>query len=151
MIFSYLLTSLLHILPMLSSFFFFFSSPGAHRDLHSFPTRRSSDLAWLMGGSVVLDGGQPRLVPSGMPDNRLMLFPAAAVRISDTWDVAGLRGTGSHDIAVDDCFVPAARSLSLISDQPRARGPLYAFPVFGLLALGIAAVALGIARRALDE
>src|SRR5205823_6565588 len=37
--------------------------------------------AWLMGGSVVLDGGQPRLLPSGMPDNRLMLFPAAQVRI----------------------------------------------------------------------
>jgi len=107
--------------------------------------------AWLMGGSIVLDGGQPRLLPSGMPDNRLMLFPVAAVRIIDTWDVAGLRGTGSHDIAVDDCFVPAARSLSLVSDRPRARGPLYAFPVFGLLALGIAAVALGIARRALDE
>src|SRR5213594_191486 len=83
--------------------------------------------AWLMGGSVVLDGGQPRLLPSGMPDNRLMLFPAAAVRIIDTWDVAGLRGTGSHDIAVEDQFVPAARSLSLISDRPRASGPLYAF------------------------
>jgi len=103
--------------------------------------------AWLMGGSVVLDGGQPRLLPSGMADNRLMLFPAAAVRIIDTWDVAGLRGTGSHDIAVEDQFVPAARSLSLISDRPRASGPLYAFPVFGLLALGIAGVALGIARR----
>src|SRR5207237_2491785 len=107
--------------------------------------------AWLMGGSVVLDGGQPRLLPSGMPDNRLMLFPAAQVRIIDTWDVAGLRGTGSHDIAVEDRFVPAARSLSLIADRPRERGPLYAFPVFGLLALGIAGVALGIARRAIDE
>ena len=106
---------------------------------------------WLMGGSVVLDGGRPRLLPSGMPDNRLMLFPAAAVRIIDTWNVAGLRGTGSHDIAVEDRFVPAAHSLSLLSDRPRAAGPLYAFPVFGLLALGIAAVALGIARRALDE
>jgi alkylation response protein AidB-like acyl-CoA dehydrogenase len=73
------------------------------------------------------------------------------VRIIDTWDVAGLRGTGSHDIAVEDRFVPGARSLSLISDRPRADGPLYAFPVFGLLALGIAAAALGIARRALDE
>jgi multidrug efflux pump subunit AcrA (membrane-fusion protein) len=99
----------------------------------------------------VLDGGQPRLLPSGMPDNRLILFPAAQVRIIDTWDVAGLRGTGSHDIAVEDRFVPAARSLSLITDRPRATGPLYAFPVFGLLALGIAGVALGIARRALDE
>src|SRR5207249_1485697 len=67
------------------------------------------------------------------------------------WTVSGLRGTGSHDIAVDDVFVPASRSLSLITDRPRERGPLYAFPVFGLLALGIAGVALGIARRAIDE
>jgi len=107
--------------------------------------------AWLMGGSIVLDGGKPRLLPSGTPDNRLMLFPASEVRIIDTWHVAGLRGTGSHDIAVEDRFVPGARSLSLISDPPRARGPLYVFPVFGLLALGIAAVALGIARHAVDE
>ncbi len=107
--------------------------------------------AWLMGGSIVLDGGKPRLLPSGTPDNRLMLLPASEVRIIDTWHVAGLRGTGSHDMAVEDRFVPGARSVSLISDRPRARGALYAFPVFGLLALGIAAVALGIARRAIDE
>ena len=48
-------------------------------------------------------------------------------------------------------MVPAAHSLSLITDSPVERGPLYAFPVFGLLALGIAGVALGIARRAVDE
>src|SRR5207244_12680488 len=107
--------------------------------------------AWLMGGSVVVENGAPRLLPSGMPDSRLMLFPATEARIIDTWTVSGLRGTGSHDIAVDDLFVPAARSCSLITDRPRERGPLSAFPVFGLLALGIAAVALGIARRAIDE
>jgi alkylation response protein AidB-like acyl-CoA dehydrogenase len=106
---------------------------------------------WLMGGSVVLEHGRPELLPSGMPDSRLMLFPAAEARIIDTWTVAGLRGTGSHDIAVDDLFVPAVRSLSLITDRPRHPGALYAFPVFGLLALGIAAVALGIARTAIDE
>jgi alkylation response protein AidB-like acyl-CoA dehydrogenase len=39
----------------------------------------------------------------------------------------------------------------LISDRPRADGPLFRFPVFGLLALGIAAVATGIARTAIDE
>jgi len=107
--------------------------------------------AWLMGGGVVVENGAARLLPSGMPDSRLMLFPATDARIIDTWTVSGLRGTGSHDIAVDDLFVPASRSLSLITDRPRERGPLYAFPVFGLLALGIAAVALGIARRAIDE
>src|SRR5690606_41881856 len=38
------------------AFSFFFSSSGAHRDLHSFPTRRSSDL----GGAVRARGVLPR-------------------------------------------------------------------------------------------
>ncbi len=106
---------------------------------------------WLMGGSVVLDDGHPRLLPSGQPDSRMMLFPAADVEIIDTWTVSGLRGTGSHDIAVSDLFVPEGRSVSLMTDQPRQPGPLYAFPIFGLLALGIAGVSLGIGRSAIDE
>jgi alkylation response protein AidB-like acyl-CoA dehydrogenase len=106
---------------------------------------------WLMGGSVVIEQGTPRLLPGGLPDSRLMLFPAGDARIIDTWTVSGLRGTGSHDIAVDDLFVPAARSFSLVTDRPVPTGALYAFPVFGLLALGIAAVTLGIGRAAIDE
>jgi alkylation response protein AidB-like acyl-CoA dehydrogenase len=107
--------------------------------------------AWLLGGCVVFDDGTPRLLPRGIPDARMMLFPAAEVEIVDTWTVAGLRGTGSHDIAVTDVFVPAGRAVSLTTDAPREAGALYRFPAFGLLALGIAAVALGNARRALDE
>jgi alkylation response protein AidB-like acyl-CoA dehydrogenase len=41
--------------------------------------------------------------------------------------------------------------VSLISDAPRETGTLYRFPVFGLLAVGVASIALGIARRAIDE
>jgi alkylation response protein AidB-like acyl-CoA dehydrogenase len=99
---------------------------------------------WLTGGTIV----QP---PGGQPEARLMMFPAAEVEIIDTWNVSGLRGTGSHDIAVRDVFVPAARAISLTLDRPRRGGTLSAFPVFGLLALGGAAVATGIARRAIDE
>jgi len=106
---------------------------------------------WLMIGSVVLDGGKPRLLPSGMPESRLMLFPRAVAKIHDTWNVAGMRGTGSHDIEVSDLFVPADRSVSIVSDRPREPGPLYRFPVFGLLALGGAAVSLGLGRAAIDE
>jgi len=111
----------------------------------------SQHCGWLMGGCVVLDNGAPQLLPTGQPDTRLMLFPAAQAQIIDTWTVSGLRGTGSHDMAVANLFVPGERSASLITDRPRQTGPLYVFPVFGLLALGIAAVALGIARRAVDE
>jgi alkylation response protein AidB-like acyl-CoA dehydrogenase len=98
---------------------------------------------WLMGGCVAQDDGHPEV--------RLVLFPASEAEIIDTWTVSGLCGTGSHDIAVRDLRVPVERSVSLTHDQPRASGALYAFPLFGLLALGIAAVALGIGRRALDE
>jgi alkylation response protein AidB-like acyl-CoA dehydrogenase len=97
---------------------------------------------WLMGGCLV-EGEDP--VP------RLMLAPAGEVEIHDTWDAMGLRGTGSHDIEMRDLFVPAGRSASLVGDRPTATGPLYAFPVFGLLALAIGAVSLGIARGALDD
>ena len=98
--------------------------------------------SWLMGGCVVEIDGTPR--------SRMLLFPATAAQIIDTWSVSGLRGTGSHDIAVTDLFVPASRCVALTTQVPRRRGPLYAFPVFGLLALGIAGVALGIARHAID-
>ncbi|MGH7858084.1 MAG: acyl-CoA dehydrogenase family protein, partial [Candidatus Binatia bacterium] len=67
------------------------------------------------------------------------------------WTVSGLRGTGSHDMEVTDLLVPKGRSVSIVSDRPREPGHLYAFPVFGLLALGIAAVATGIARSALRD
>ncbi len=98
---------------------------------------------WLMGGCVVRGDGAPQA--------RMVLFPATDAEIIDTWTVSGLRGTGSHDIAVRDLRVPVTRSVALGHDRPIAAGALYAFPLFGLLALGIAAVALGIARRALDE
>src|SRR5438477_3934668 len=35
-------------MPTPLSLFFFFSGYGAHRDLHSFPTRRSSDLIFFL-------------------------------------------------------------------------------------------------------
>lgn len=93
---------------------------------------------WLMVGCVT-DAG-----------HRLAFLPAAEVEIVDTWWSMGLRGTGSHDLAVDDRFVPDRR-LSNLAGAPTDGGPLYAFPVMGLLAVGVAAVALGIGRHALDE
>jgi alkylation response protein AidB-like acyl-CoA dehydrogenase len=106
---------------------------------------------WVMGGCVVHAGEQPELLPSGTPDVRLMLMPADAVEVLDTWSVSGLRATGSHDMTVVSEVVPATRGVSLLSDPPHHPGALYAFPLFGLLSIGIAAVALGIARGAVEE
>lgn len=94
---------------------------------------------WLLGGCLVADG-----------DARLVLFPRADVEIHDTWTVSGLRATGSHDFSVDGARVPAGRAAAVIGARARDAGALYAFPLFGLLAMAIAAVSLGIARGALD-
>lgn len=111
----------------------------------------SSNCQWLMGGCAVIEEGKPRLLPNGTLDNHLMIFPASEATLVDSWFASGLCGSGSGDMEVRDIRVPVTRSVSLLSGQPRERGPLYAFPVFGLLALGIAAVMLGNARAAMID
>ncbi len=105
---------------------------------------------WRLGGALIFGDDGPKMLPSGLPDLRLMLFPAKDSKVVDTWEVSGLRGTGSHDISVEDLFIPAQRTFSPITDKPRHPGALYQFPLFGMLAAEVAAVALGIARGAID-
>ncbi|MDX5364913.1 MAG: acyl-CoA dehydrogenase family protein [Alphaproteobacteria bacterium] len=110
----------------------------------------SRNAQWISGGSMILgDDGKPEMAAEGIPQNRMMIFEAGQVHLHDTWDVSGLCGTGSTDFEVNDLFVPASRAVSLVSDKPLKR-PLYCFPTFGLLGIGIAAVSLGLARGAID-
>ncbi len=103
--------------------------------------------AWRMGGTIAA-GDAP--LPSGAPNVRCMLFRASETVIHDTWSTSGLRGTGSHDLEVNDVFVPAGRAFSMITDKPRYEGPVYALSSFGVLATCVASVAVGIARGAAD-
>ncbi len=107
--------------------------------------------SWLVGGTLIMEGDAPRMLDGGMPDWRTMLFPMSDVEIIDTWHVSGLRGTGSRDMQVNDVFVPDDRAISLITPNRYVDGPTYRFPVLGFLALTIASIPLGIARRAIDE
>lgn len=101
---------------------------------------------WRMGGAIVTEPAE--LLPSGAPDVRSMLFHRDDTTIHDTWKTSGLRGTGSHDMSVRDVVVPRERTFSLLTSSPRHAG--YELPFFGVLAAGVAAVGLGIARAALD-
>ena len=105
---------------------------------------------WVMGGCQVIRDGEPERLPHGTPRSRMMIAPAAEIEFFDTWDASGLCGSGSTDFAMNDLFVPDSRAAGIGVDGPLER-PLYAFPQFGLLAMGIAAVALGLARAAIDE
>jgi len=111
----------------------------------------SANCQWLIGGALIFDDGVLRTLPGGAPDHRMMLMPRGEVELIDTWDSVGMRGTGSGDMAARSVRVPRGRSVSFITDSPVESGSLYAFPPFGLLALGIAAVASGNARAALDD
>ena len=111
----------------------------------------SANCSWLLGGAVIMEGGEMRRLPSGAPDHRMMVMRRDEVELIDTWDALGMRGTGSGDLAASNVRVPQGRSVSFITDTPREAGPLYRFAPFGLLALGIAAVASGNALGALDD
>jgi alkylation response protein AidB-like acyl-CoA dehydrogenase len=84
------------------------------------------------------------------PVPRVVFVPRAAVQVHDTWDVTGMRATGSHHTSVDDVVVE--RSYSHAFGEPSwADGPLWRIPMFVALLPCLTGVFLGIARGALDE
>jgi alkylation response protein AidB-like acyl-CoA dehydrogenase len=103
--------------------------------------------SWLVSRALVYDGDEPRIEPSGGPASRVLVFPREDATILDTWHVAGLNGTGSHDYTVTDLFVPEERTFGLTGEPAYHPGPLYLARFF-LMAHG--AHGLGIARAALD-
>lgn len=100
---------------------------------------------WICGGAFLFENGE-RVEGNEI---HLMLFEKSQVEVEDTWHVSGLKGTGSHHIAVSEQFVPAGRSV-VLGSRPRIARPLYQFPILGLLALGVSAVSVGIGYRARD-
>jgi alkylation response protein AidB-like acyl-CoA dehydrogenase len=95
---------------------------------------------WILGGTRCDDG-----------TFRLCWFPQVDVTFHDTWYTSGMRGSGSLDYSVDDVFVPATHTMQPGVTRPVLSTPLARFPNFTLLASGVSAVGLGVARRALDE
>ena len=98
---------------------------------------------------LVTRNGEMQPGTDDLPAMRVMGMPAAEVRIVDTWRTTGLAGSGSHDVAVDGAFVPAARTYSLFDGDPIDGAALYRHRWAFFVNLG--AVPLGIARAAIDE
>jgi alkylation response protein AidB-like acyl-CoA dehydrogenase len=106
---------------------------------------------WFLNGALVHDGAAPRIVPGLGPDWRLAVFPAGRATVVDNWDVAGLRGTGSHDVLARDVELGAECTVSPFRQPARHDGPLWRLPFFTLVGVFLAGFPLGVARRALDE
>lgn len=103
--------------------------------------------AQLFGATVWLydDDGDTPMVEG----NRYAVVPAGEFEIVDTWHVGGLRGSGSHDVRLEDVFVPNDRIIAPIGGNA-ATTPQLRLPLGNRLAYNKAAVALGIARAGID-
>ncbi len=111
----------------------------------------SQNADWVLAGCMLMENGEAMLDDAGRPRSHMMILPAGEVEFLDTWHVSGLCGTGSLDYQVDDVFVPETRAVGYLPSDAANPTPLYAFPNFTFLALGIGAVCMGIARAAIDE
>ena len=127
--------------------------PGGYRVTgHWFFASGCMHSSALHGACKVFDGDAPRLRPTGDQEVRIVFFyPKSVARIIDTWDVSGMRGTGSHDIEVDDLFVPEERTFSAAERRARVTGPINRMHGFDLAGCGFCCVGLGVARAAIDE
>ena len=112
----------------------------------------SAHCQWVILGAMV-----PPAQPGAAADMRAFLLPRADYAIdTDAWHVFGLQGTGSHDIIVEDVFVPEYRTHRAIDgflcDNPGQKtnpAPLYTLPWAQVFMRSVSTAAFGGARAAI--
>jgi len=109
---------------------------------------------WIILGAMIGDAEGKPIMP---PQMLHMILPRKDYEIvEDSWNVVGLRGTGSKDVIVKDAFVPTYRTMDatkvMDGTAQREAGmtePLYLMPWSTMFPLGISAATVGIAEGAL--
>lgn len=105
--------------------------------------------SWIAAHATVIENGEPKL-KDGKPEARYFLVPVAQAELLDTWQVRGMRGTGTHHFAVNDVFVPEERTVLPLGAPLVSGGARYKIGVTLAFAAGDAAVAVGLARSCLN-
>jgi indole-3-acetate monooxygenase len=114
---------------------------GAHQDTVFF------------GLANIFESGEMRVGANGIPETLLTACPANKAEIVDNWDTMGMRGTGSHDVNMQDVFIPerwAVPWVPLETPGPAYEGPLYRLTIWPAIA-ALVPPALGIARAAIED
>jgi indole-3-acetate monooxygenase len=115
----------------------------------------STHSQWLIAGAMVFesnDATAPLMLDGGRgPVIKAFVVPRAAARLIDTWFSHGMRGTGSGDFELLDVVVPEHFAFDGLAAAPRIDSALYAVPYMAQAPLPHAALAIGIARGALED
>jgi alkylation response protein AidB-like acyl-CoA dehydrogenase len=114
------------------------------------------EASWMLGSFQILDGAEPRRSPDGTSSYWRGVFPRSEAQVVEgTWDVSGLRATGSFDWTVEDAFLPERRTMvhagvPLDNQWKRWPGVTYALPAQAWVGPHHSAVITGIARAGID-
>jgi 3-hydroxy-9,10-secoandrosta-1,3,5(10)-triene-9,17-dione monooxygenase len=118
---------------------------------------------WVLGGVPMVTATGPAAGPAGLAgsstaaDSLLVLVPISDVTIVNTWQVAGMQGTGSDTVVLEEVFVPNHRIISLATlfgggyaaNHPTER--LAAASVRSFVAVTTIGPLLGMAETALEQ
>lgn len=107
---------------------------------------------------ILLGGLLPRRDGADGLEHTTFLLPKSDFRIVRNWDVLGLRATGSHDIVVEDAFVPEHRT-QRTNDHSEAGCPgretnpgwLYRIPFTQVFQRAVSSACIGALQGALDH
>lgn len=107
---------------------------------------------WFIAAAFAENGDGP-------PIAQMHAVPFKDFTILDTWHTAGLRGTGSADVAIEDCFVPDCRALPVAKTKGGGDAPgcavnpaaLYKLPAFAMFSINQSIVAVGLAQATFDD
>jgi alkylation response protein AidB-like acyl-CoA dehydrogenase len=113
---------------------------AAHADAHDRDATFVSEAYDAMRANGYLRLGEPEegadVIHFAVP------LAAEGVRLDETWDTLGMRGTASHDVVLEDVFVPADRVMGRRPwgefGVPLAAAAIHFAPVGGATYLGIA-------------
>lgn len=109
---------------------------------------------WIILGAMVGDDTGAPVMP---PQILHVILPRSDYEIvADSWDVVGLRGTGSKDVIVKDAFIPSYRTmdgLKVMDGTAQIEAgmtkTLYKMPWSTMFPLGISSATIGICEGAL--
>ncbi len=106
---------------------------------------------WCFLGAPLMRGAEVETDAKGHPIFKLWMLARDQWEILDTWDVAGLRGSGSHDVKTEGGVVrPEHVDVDLVEIPPKHDNPVFRIPVPLRLSYNKVAIALGVAKGALE-